>query len=87
MKNAATDCLFLYASRDNCQETCIAEIACYICSKKLIKGAMGDISVILVKNYFFILLHKFNLHNLIYDFLKFQNSDTDVQSYVNFYAI
>ena len=52
---------------------------------------MDEISVILVKNYFFILLHKFNLYNLIYDFLKFQNSDTDVQSfirpYVNFYAI
>ena len=53
-----------------------------------VKGAMDEI---LVKKYFFILLHKFNLHNLIYDFLKFQNSDTDVQSfirpYVNFYAI
>ena len=54
-------------------------------------GAMGKISVILVKNYFFVLLHKFNLHNLVYDSLKFQISVTDVQSfirrYVNFYAI
>ena len=52
---------------------------------------MGEISVILVKNYFFILLHKFNQHNLIYDSLKFQTSISDVQSfirpYVNFYAI
>ena len=52
---------------------------------------MGEISVNLVKNYFFILLHKFNLHNLIYDSLKFQTSVTDVQlfirPYVNFYAI
>ena len=53
-----------------------------------LRGAMGEI---LFKNYFFILLHKFNLHNLIYDFLKFQTSVTDVQSfirpYINFYAI
>ena len=52
---------------------------------------MGEISVILGKNYFFMLLHKFNLHNIIYDYLKFQTSITDVQSfirpYVNFYAI
>ena len=52
---------------------------------------MGESSVILVKNYFLILLHKFNLHNLIYDSLKFQISVSDVQSfirpYVNFYAI
>ena len=52
---------------------------------------MGEISVILVKNYYFILLHKFNLHDLIYDSLKFQTSVTDVQSfirlYVNFEAI
>ena len=52
---------------------------------------MSEISVILVKNYFFMLLHKFNLHNLIYDSLKFQTSVADVQSfirpYVNFYAI
>ena len=27
------------------------------------------------------LLHKFNLHNLIYDSLKFQTSVTDVQSF------
>ena len=54
---------------------------------------MGEISVILVKNYFFMLLHKFNLRNLIYDSLKFQTSVTDVQSFIrphvglNFYAI
>ena len=52
---------------------------------------MSEISVILVKNYFFMLLQKFNLPNLIYDSLKFQTSSTDVQSYirpyVNFYAI
>ena len=52
---------------------------------------MGEISVILVKNYFFMLLHKFNLHNLINYSVKFQTSVTDVQSfmrpYVNFYAI
>ena len=54
-------------------------------------GAMGEISIILDKNYFFILLHKFNLHNLIYDSLKFQTSVTDVQSFlrphVNLYVI
>ena len=52
---------------------------------------MGEILVILFKNYFFMLLHKFNLHNLIYDSLKFQTSVTDFQSsirpYVIFYAI
>ena len=52
---------------------------------------MGEISVISVKNYFFMLLDKFNLDNLIYDSLKFQTSITDVQSfirpYVNLYAI
>ena len=32
--------------------------------------------VILVKNHFFILLHKFNLYNLINDSLKFQISIT-----------
>ena len=54
-------------------------------------GSMGEISVILVENNFFMLLHKFNLHNLIYDSLKFQNFITVVQSfigpYVNFFAI
>ena len=44
---------------------------------------MGEI---LVKNYFFMLLHKFNLHNLIYDSLKFQNSDTDVQPFIRPYV-
>ena len=39
---------------------------------KVFKGAIGEISVILVKNYFFMLLHTFNLHNPIYDSLKFQ---------------
>ena len=41
---------------------------------------MDKISVILVKNYFFILLHKFNLYNLICDSLKFQTSITNVHS-------
>ena len=54
-------------------------------------GGMGKISVILVKNYFFMFLHKFNLHNLIYDSLKFQTSIINVQSFirpfVNFYTI
>ena len=36
-----------------------------------LREAMGESAVILVKNYFFILLHKFNLHNHIYDSLKF----------------
>ena len=44
-----------------------------------LRGVMGEISVILVKNYFFMWLHKFNLHNLIYDSLKFQTSVTGVQ--------
>ena len=56
-----------------------------------LRGAMGGISVILVKNHFFILLNKFNLHTIIYDSLKFQASITVVQSfirsYVNFCAI
>ena len=58
---------------------------------QVLRGPMGEISVILVKNYFFMLLYKFNLRNLIYDSLKFQTSVTDVQSFmrphVNFYAI
>ena len=41
---------------------------------------MGEILVILVNNYFSMLLHKFNLYNLIYDSLKFQASNADVQS-------
>ena len=56
-----------------------------------VKEGNGEISVIFVKNYFFMLLHKFNLHNLIYDSLKFQTFVTDVQSlirpHVNLYAI
>ena len=47
---------------------------------------MGKISVILVKNYFFMLLHKFNLHNLIYNSLKFQTSITNVQSFIRPYV-
>ena len=53
---------------------------------KALRGAMGESLVILVKNYFFILLHKFNLHNLIYDSLKFQISITDVQSFIRSYV-
>ena len=56
-----------------------------------LRGAVGEFSVILIINYFFILLHKFKLHNLIYNYLKFQTCITDDQSfvmpYVNFYAI
>ena len=63
----------------------------FSCIGDKLRGAVGKISVSLVINSFFILLHKFNLHNLIYDSLKFQISVTDVQSfirtYVNFYAI
>ena len=58
---------------------------------EILRGAMGGISVILVKNHFFVLLNKFNLHTIIYDSLKFQTSITVVQSfimpYVNFCAI
>ena len=58
---------------------------------KLLRGAMGEISVTLVKNFYFILFHKFNIHKLIYDYMKFQTYVTEVQSfmrpYVNFYAI
>ena len=54
-------------------------------------GAMGGISVILVKNHFLILLNTFKLHTLIYNSLKFQTSITVVQSFirphVNFCAI
>ena len=60
----------------------------------IVKGAMGGISVILVilvKNHFFILLNKFNLHTIIYHSLKYQISITVVKSfimpYVNFCAI
>ena len=35
---------------------------------------MGGISVIWVKNHFFILLNKFNVNTIIYDSLKFQIS-------------
>ena len=56
-----------------------------------IKGAIGGISAILVKNHFFILLNKFNLHTIIYNSLKFQTSITLVKPfikpYVNFCAI
>ena len=57
----------------------------------LLRGAMGGISVILVKNHFLILLNKFDLHTIIYDSLKFQTCITVLQSfirpYVNFCAI
>ena len=52
---------------------------------------MGEIWVILVKNHFYILFHKFNQQTLIYDSLKFHTSITVVESfirpYVNFCAI
>ena len=41
-----------------------------------LRGAMGGISVILVKSHSFILLNKFNLNTIIYDSLKFQTSIT-----------
>ena len=37
---------------------------------------MGGISLILVKNHFFILLNQFDLHTIIYDSLMFQTSIT-----------
>ena len=56
-----------------------------------LRGAMGEIFLILVKNHFFILLNQFNLHTIIYNPLKFQTSITVVKSlirpYVNFCAI
>ena len=51
-----------------------------------LRGAMGESSIILVKNYFFIILHKFNLHNLVYDSLKFETSITAVQSFIRPYV-
>ena len=48
---------------------------------------MGGISVILVKNHFFILLKKFNLHTIIYNSLMFHTSITDVQSFIRPYLI
>ena len=57
----------------------------------LLRGAMGGNSVILVKDHFFILLNKSNLHTIIYSSLKFPTSITVVplfvRSYVNFCAI
>ena len=37
---------------------------------------MGGIKAILLKNHFLILLNKFDLHTIIYDYLKFQTSIT-----------
>ena len=37
---------------------------------KTLRGAVGEILVIFIKNYFSILLGKFNLHNFIYNSLK-----------------
>ena len=60
--------------------------------QSLMHGAVtGEKGGILVKNHIYNLLLKFNIHNLIYDFLKFQISSADVESFirlhVNFYAI
>ena len=49
-------------------------------------GAMGGILAILVKNHFFILLNKFNVHSIIYDSLKFQTSITVLQSFIRSYV-
>ena len=49
------------------------------------KGEMGESSVILVKNDFFKLLHKFNLRTLLFDYLKLQTSITVVQSFTDLY--
>ena len=51
-----------------------------------LRGAMGGISVILVKNNFFDLLNKYNLHTIIYESLKFQTSITVVQSFIRPYV-
>ena len=57
----------------------------------ILRGAMGGISGILVKNHCLILLNKFNLHTIIFNSLKFQTSITAVKTfirpYVNFCAI
>ena len=37
------------------------------CNADMLRGAVGEFSVNLIKKYFFILLHQFNLHNLIYN--------------------
>ena len=50
-------------------------------------GEVGGISAILVKNHFFILLNKFNLHTIIYNSLKFQTSITVVQSFIRPYSM
>ena len=50
--------------------------------KVSLRGAMGVISVILVKNHCLILLNKFNLHTIIYNSLKFQISITAVKSFI-----
>ena len=47
-----------------------------------LRGAKADISTILVKNHFFILLHKFIILNLIYEFLKFESSIAEVKSFI-----
>ena len=52
----------------------------------LLRGAMGGISIILVKNHFFILLNKFNLNTVISDSLKYQTSITVVQSFIKTYV-
>ena len=52
----------------------------------ILRGVVGEFSVTLIINYFFILLHKFNLHNLIYNYLKFQTRITDDQSFIMTYV-
>ena len=63
-----------------------SEVLARLGCKEFLMGAMGGISVILVKNHFFILLNKFNLHAIMYDSLKFQISITVVQSFSRTYA-
>ena len=69
----------------------ILNVCSYTWERNGVKGAMGGISVILVKNHFFILLNSFDLLTIIYDSLNFQTSITVLQSfirpYVNFCAI
>ena len=51
-----------------------------------LEGTVGGISVILVKNHFFILLNKFGEHTITYDSLKFQTSITVLQSFIRTYV-
>ena len=67
---------FLWDSPDNILKILHSKQFINLCSIPylILRGTMGGISVISVKNHFFILLNKFDLHTIIYDSLKFQIS-------------